>query len=247
MTDDGALELLVARIEAPGHNGGSSSIPSDVTGELARLLQWWRAVGSTVVPVAAHPRPSAAASSFDDGISAAERAIDGGASLLVAPADTPDEIAARAAVSLLARRDPSAVVYQRPAMADAEWMAVVAGVRDRSASCAQLRGEPLALARSLDDGRIAWTVGMLLASAARRTPCLIDGTSAWAAALVADRLCHRAHGWWRPGSTSSDPARDAAMDRVDLRDALPLGLTDDAGRGASATLDLLRSVAEPPG
>jgi nicotinate-nucleotide--dimethylbenzimidazole phosphoribosyltransferase len=87
--------------------------------------------------------------------------------------------------------------------------------------------------------QVAAVVGVLLSAAARRTPCLVDGTDELAAALVADRLCYRAKGWWRAGSDSPDPGRRAATERIDLAPGLPLGLTDDAGRGAEATLAIL--------
>ena len=244
MPDEEQVAQLLARIEPPGDGTAQVSRPDDVTGELARLLQWWHAVGSTAAPVVSRPVPTQDSTSLTDGIAAADRAIDAGASLLVAPPSTPDDVAARALIALLTRREPQSVVHQPPGTSDADWMALVSRVRDTSAARADLRGDPLELARSLDDGVIVWTTGMLLAAAARRTPCLVDGTSAWAAALVADRLSHRAHGWWRPGSTSPDPARGAAMDRIGLHDALPLGLSDDSGRGSSATIELLRSVAE---
>ena len=63
---------------------------------------------------------------------------------------------------------------------------------------------------------LSFVVGVLIGSAARRTPCLIDGTGVLAAALVGDRVAHRARGWWRVGSTSTDPARQTAADRLDL-------------------------------
>ena len=74
--------------------------------------------------------------------------------------------------------------------------------------------------------------------------CLPDGTDEHAAALVADRLCYRASGWWRAGATSADPARAAAADRIDLAAGLPLALTDDEGKGAAATLALLQLVVD---
>ena len=123
-------------------------------------------------------------------------------------------------------------------------MVMCADVRDRAAAVVDLRGEPMALLAALPAPGIAYTTGVLLGAAARRTPCLVDGTDELAAALVADRLCHRARGWWRAASDSPDPGRAAAIDRVDLAAGLPLALTDDAGRGAQATLALLAALDE---
>ena len=84
---------------------------------------------------------------------------------------------------------------------------------------------------------------MLLGAAARRTPCLIDGTEPATAALVADRLAFRAKAWWREAATSTDPAQRAAVNRIDLTAGLPLALSDEGGHGAQATVALLRLVA----
>jgi nicotinate-nucleotide--dimethylbenzimidazole phosphoribosyltransferase len=155
-----------------------------------------------------------------------------------------DEIAARTVIALLTRREASTVLGQPVGMPDREWMAACAAVRDRMAEVVEHRGEPLVMLAALGATSIAAVAGSLLAASARRTPCLVDGTDELAAALVADRLCYRAKGWWRAGSDSPDPGRAAAVERIDLSPGLPLGLTDDAGKGAQATLALLGELAD---
>jgi NaMN:DMB phosphoribosyltransferase len=185
----------------------------------------------------------AAATAVLAGIAATDRAIDAGATLLVPRVGARDDVSARAVVGLLTRKEASAVVAQSPGMTDREWMTVCAAVRDRMATASHLRGEPLALLDALGAGHLAGVVGVLLGASARRTPCLVDGTDELAAALVADRLSYtRAKGWWRAGSDSPDPGRHAAMDRIDITPGLPLGLSDDAGRGAQVTVAVLRML-----
>jgi nicotinate-nucleotide--dimethylbenzimidazole phosphoribosyltransferase len=128
-------------------------------------------------------------------------------------------------------------------MTDRDWMQACAAVRDHAASAADHRGDPVGLLGAVQAPAVALVVGILLGAAARRTACLVDGTDELAAALVADRICIRAKAWWRAGSDSPDPGRAAAIDRIDLAPGLPLGLTDDAGRGAEATLALLMLIA----
>jgi nicotinate-nucleotide--dimethylbenzimidazole phosphoribosyltransferase len=231
---------VVERIAAP--DGVTAEVPSDVTGVLADLLRWWQAMSPGAAPVPAHVHVEPADSAVDAvlaGIRAADRAIDAGSTLLVPTVDDRDDVAARTVISLLTRREASAVVGQPTGMTDRAWMQLCTEVRDRSADAAERRGEPLALLEALGATRMAFVAGVLLATAARRTPCLIDGTDELAAALVADRISYRAKAWWRAGSDSPDPGRAAAMDRIDLPRGLPLALTDDAGRGSAATLALL--------
>ena len=128
-------------------------------------------------------------------------------------------------------------------MSDRDWMARCAAVRDGVVEVAELRAAPVQLLTALEAVHIAFVAGVLLGASARRTPSLVEGTDELAAALVADRLSFRAREWWRAGSTSPDPARLAAVERLDLAPGLPLGLTDDDGRGAAATVALLALLA----
>ncbi len=248
MSEDLPAELaaVVARITGP--EPATAETPPDITGALADLASWWHAVSGGAALAAATVDPAAPDSvgaALLAGIEAAERAIDSGATLLVPRARPRDDEAARTLTALLTRKEASAVVAQPSGMADREWMDACAAVRDRAADAAEHRGDPVALLDAVQAPGIALVVGVLLAAAARRTPCLVDGTDELAAALVADRICIRAKPWWRAGSDSPDPGRAAALDRIDLAPGLPLRLTDDAGRGAEATLALLGLLSAP--
>lgn len=238
------LAAVVERIVSPAQS--AEPRPPDVTGALADLAAWWRTVSAgapLTVAELAPPAPASVRDAILAGLDAAERAIDSGATLIVPRARVRDDEAARTLIALLTRKEASAVLAQPDGMTDRAWMDACAAVRDRAATAAEHRGEPLALLDAVDAPGIALLVGVLLGASARRTPCLVDGTDELAAALVADRTCIRAKAWWRAGSTSPDPGRAAAIDRIDLASGLPLGLTDDAGRGADATLALLALLA----
>jgi nicotinate-nucleotide--dimethylbenzimidazole phosphoribosyltransferase len=103
-----------------------------------------------------------------------------------------------------------------------------------------MRAETMALLDDLRAPAIAFSAGVLLSAAARRTACIVDGTDEHAAALVADRMSTRAKAWWTSGSQSSDLARQAAVDRIGLRQGLPLALSDESGWGARATIAMVR-------
>ena len=235
-----ALTALLARITTPETT--DSVVDERLTGELGALAQWWQDRAGATPPVAVVV--PCGAGGIDDGVAAADRAIDAGATLLVPRVTTRDDLAARTLIALLTRREASSVVHQPTGLADREWMDRVAAVRDRSADAVDRRGEPAALVEDLGSAGIASAAGVLLAAAARRTPCLVDGTDELAAALVADRLAYRAKGWWRAASDSPDPGRAAAIDRIDLAPGLPLHLADDAGLGADATIALLAVVID---
>lgn len=247
MSDSWPAELaaVVDRIEAP--RPPDVEPPADVTGVLAGLHRWWHTVsagGPPAVASVASPATVDVMAALAEGCVAADRAIDAGATLLVPQAVPRDPVAARTLVALLTRKEASTAVYQPAGMPDRDWMLACATVRDRAAAAAHLRGEPVALLTQVGAPAIAGVVGILLAAAARRTACVIDGTDELAAALVADRICFRAKSWWLAATDSPDSGRSAAINRVDLAVGLPLSLSDDAGRGAAAVCALLAALTE---
>lgn len=240
--------------------------PAD--GALGRLAAWWAAVSpDSGTHPHTHPHPHSVdlevwmdsgalnpskpqdrrggeiADALLAGIAAADRAVDTGATLLVArvstPVASPRSVTARAVIAVLARREASAVLPQPPGMTDQAWMQVCADIRDRAAAAVAHRGDAAALLAAIGATEVAFWTGALLGAAARRTPCVLDGVEPLAAAVVADRLAYQARSWWLAASDSPDPGRTAAIDRVGLSTGLPLALADDRGRGADAVLALL--------
>jgi len=235
----------VARIARPTDGSSDDSSPvgdSTLTGALADLRDWWVTLTGDAALEAVHLVPSEssdAMSALRTGIAEANRAIDSGATLIVPRVAERDDVTARALTALLTKRDASAVLGQPDGMSDALWMQTCTRIRDRMAQHAHLLGDYSALLQAMDARNLAAVAGILLGAAARRTPCLIDGTDEWAAALVSDRLAYKARAWWREASTSPDPARTAARERIDLAAGLDLHLSDDCGHGADAALALL--------
>lgn len=247
MTADGTAEVrlaeLLSRIERATTDTSPAAEP--LTGRLADLQAWWATTsgGADLDPVrvqAPAPSGSRAIDALLEGASAADRAVDSGATLVVPHVPWTEDITALTVIALLTRREANRVVGQPTGMTDGIWMERCAAVRDRAAAGAAHLGDQMALLDALDAPAIAATAGVLLGAAARRTPCLIVGTDEWAAALVADRMNHVARQWWRPATTSPDPAQEAAADRTGLEPLLPLELSDDVGLGAHAVIALLR-------
>lgn len=241
-----ALSETIARITSPSDEPDRPR--SHLTGSLGDLDVWWSQRAGSVRPItrviASEASGSSAADALLLGLTAADRAIDSGTTLLIPRVSARNVLAARSIIGLLTKRDASAVTHQPPGMADAEWMGACAGVRDLMAEQRSHLGDQVALLEAMGTSDIAAVAGMLIGAAARRTPCLLDGTDEWAGALVADRLAHRARHWWRAATTSTDPARMAARDRIDVAPGLPLGLTDEDGWGARTVVALL-DLMEP--
>lgn len=242
------LAAVITRISAPDADADdardAAPASTDLTGQLAGLRTWWHElVGEAPLQVAPIPGVTVATQTAEAillaGIAAADRAVDSGATLLVPRVDPRDARTALALIGLLTKREASAVLAQPGDMTDREWMTACASIRDLMAVHRPALGDQLTLLDGMRALPVAHMSGVLLGAAARRTPCLIDGTDEWAAALVADRLCHRARFWWRSATTSTDPARAAACERVGLEPGLRLDLDDDAGLGGAATVALL--------
>lgn len=241
-TQDIRLADLLGRIERC--ETPTSPIPEHLTGSLAALHAWWAVTGqgAEVNParVSTSPGHDDCLAALLAGAAEADRAVDAGATLVVPRIGDRDDTTAWTVIALLTRREANRVVGQPEGMPDGTWMDRCASVRDRSALAAPHLGDHLALLDALDGAAIATAAGVLLGAAARRTPCLIVGTDEWAAALVADRMNHVARSWWRPATTSPDPAQNAAAERIGLDPLLSLDLSDDAGLGADAVISLLR-------
>ena len=240
-----ALAAILERIAPLGDSPGDVSDPSRnqaLTGELADLDLWWRRINTSAQVQEVVLRPSGAdpMDCLMTGIEQAERAVDSGVNLLIPAVAASQQVSARTIIALLTKSDSSSVLGQPAGMTDQSWMDQCAQIRDEIAGLRESIGEPLQLLVRLGAEGIAGAVGVLLAGAARATPCLIDGTDTWAAAVIADRLNHRARQWWRSSTSSLDPAWTAARERIDLAPGLPLDLTDEAGWGAQANVALLQ-------
>ncbi len=241
-----ALSEAIARITSPADEPDRPR--PHLTGSLGDLDVWWRQRAGEARPVAREIVVEATGSSAVDalllGLTYADRAIDSGITLLVPRVGERHLLEARGIIGLLTKRDASAVTHQPAGMADVEWMAACAGVRDLMAEQRSSLGDHVALLDAMGTPPIAAVAGMLIGASSRRTPCLLDGTDEWAGALVADRLAHRARHWWTAATTSTDPARMAARERIDVAPGLPLGLTDEDGWGARTVVALL-DLIEP--
>lgn len=84
--------------------------------------------------------------------------------------------------------------------------------------------------------------GFLLGGAARRTPVILDGVIAGAAALVARALAPDAVAGWVAGHRSAEPGHAVALRALGLPPLVDLGLRLGEGSGALLALPLVQSA-----
>jgi nicotinate-nucleotide--dimethylbenzimidazole phosphoribosyltransferase len=106
-----------------------------------------------------------------------------------------------------------------------------------------LRGEPDELLAAVDSPTLSFATALVLRAAARRTPMVLDGTTAVAAALLCRASQARAAGWWRIADSCTDPVHSRASTELDQRPLLDLGSTRGDGVAGLLCLPLLRAAA----
>jgi nicotinate-nucleotide--dimethylbenzimidazole phosphoribosyltransferase len=122
---------------------------------------------------------------------------------------------------------------------DATWARKVAVV-DRALALHQPDpSQPLAVLRNIGGLEIAGLVGLIIGAAARRTPIVLDGFIATAAALVAVELCPAARSYLIAAHRSAEVGHAAALRRLELEPLFALDLRLGEGTGATLALPVL--------
>jgi nicotinate-nucleotide--dimethylbenzimidazole phosphoribosyltransferase len=103
--------------------------------------------------------------------------------------------------------------------------------------------DPLGALAAVGGLEIAGIAGLLLGGAALRTPVVVDGVVAGAAALVAAALAPTASHAWLGGHRSVEPAHTLALTHLGLEPLLDLGLRVGEGTGALLAAPLVAAAA----
>lgn len=178
------------------------------------------------------------------GVALADEEIDAGADLLiVGDMGIGNTTASSAIIGLLAPADLLSVVGRGTGIDDVTWMRKAAAVRDAMRRGKPHKASPLDLLATIGGPDIATMVGLLLGSAARRTPVMLDGTVISAAALIAHRASYKSRDWWQAGHRSTEPAHSAALGRLDLTPLLDMQMRLGEGTGALLALPLVSAAA----
>jgi len=184
---------------------------------------------------------------FAAGVAAADDEVDGGADLLVLAArDTT--LAPAVAVGLLTNAEPVALLPRGASAVDSEaWIARAERLRDARRDVAALRHAPADLLETLHSAALAAATGFLLRAVTRRTPVVLDGTAALAAALLCYEVQPRAAQWWRVSDSSEDAVHARAVEYLLEQPVLGLGASSGDGVAGLLAVTVLRTAAELAG
>jgi nicotinate-nucleotide--dimethylbenzimidazole phosphoribosyltransferase len=180
------------------------------------------------------------------GIEVATRTAPGSGSLVTGDMGIANTTASAALVSVFTGARPAEATGRGTGVDDATWERKVAVV---SRAAARVPGRPTtpqaALAGLAEVGGLehAALAGFILGAAAHRTPVLLDGAIAGAAALVAAALCPVALEYALAGHLSHEAGHALALRHLGLRPLLELDLRLGEGTGALLALPLVSSAA----
>ena len=222
--------------------------PNAVTGDLARLRDWWaNRRGDRERSIAWILDPA----DDDEARRAVDRAIDSGATLIALHIDG-DDPASRAVIAFVANVPATDVVEQRPGTTDHAWMEAVAEVRDllepfrgvspeddgvdSAAHALPAPGIPAAKAHAAQ--------AAITSAAQRETAIIFDGLAAHAGAALVSTADSRAQEWMLPATSSTDPAIREAQILLDIEPATHFGTNGGDATSLRAVLSLL-DVVDP--
>ncbi|WP_189301626.1 nicotinate-nucleotide--dimethylbenzimidazole phosphoribosyltransferase, partial [Streptomyces albospinus] len=103
--------------------------------------------------------------------------------------------------------------------------------------------DPVGVLAALGGLEHAAMVGLILGGASLRTPVILDGVSAGAAALVARAIAPEALAACIAGHRSAEPGHVAALNKLGLRPLIDLDLRLGEGTGALLALPVVQSAA----
>jgi nicotinate-nucleotide--dimethylbenzimidazole phosphoribosyltransferase len=177
------------------------------------------------------------------GIEAADREAEAGADLLIAAGlGERTLVPAATLISVLTDLEPIKVIGRPPGSDDADWIDRCTEIRDVRRRAWPHRIDLLELLAVIGSAELAGLTGLLLQAARRRTPVLLDGVPAAAAATAAQLACPRVVRWLQAAQLSPDPAHGHALQRLGLNPILRLELWSGDGLGGLLALPVLQAA-----
>ncbi len=179
----------------------------------------------------------------DVGAAAADDEIEAGTDLLVL-ADPDAGHAPGVVVSVVTGAEPVTLLPRgADAIDSAAWIEAASRLRDARRRAAALRAAPDQLLLAAGSAALAVSTGVIMRAAARRTPVLLDGTSALAAAVLCREVQPRVARWVRIADVSPHPVHARATAEFAQRPLLDLGTSRGDGTAALLCLPVLRAAA----
>lgn len=174
---------------------------------------WWACVGSSGRIELVHD----AGGHLDAGLHRADAVANEAVAVAIVQVPTVVSRETRALIGLLCGANASQVTPAQPS--DAEWMRQCAAIRDAQVPMRDRLGDAIDIA----EPTVAATVGLLLGLAARRTPAILIGAHAHAAAVIGQRQSVGAATWWRSAFAEADPLVQRAQDRLLMEPWITVG------------------------
>jgi hypothetical protein len=236
----------------------SNDDPHAVTGDLARLRDWWaerRGDRERSIAWILDPEDE------DEARRVVNRAIDSGATLIALHIDG-DDSASRAAIAFVANVPATDVVEQRPGTTDHAWMETVAAVRDLLEPFRGMPPEDTSVdsavhalpapgvpapgvpAQGVPAPKAHAAQAAIMSAAQRETAIIFDGLAAHAGAALVSTADARAREWMLPATSSTDPAITEAQTLLDIEPATHFGTNGGDATSLRAVLSLL-DVVDP--
>lgn len=173
----------------------------------------------------------------------ADEEIDAGADLLISgDMGIGNTTPATILIAILTGLEPVVAVGRGTGIDDYGWMRKTTAVRDAMVRARPVAKDPVALLRTAGGADFAAMAGFLAQAAVRRTPVILDGVIATAAALLARMLAPGAEQWWVAGHRSTEPAHDAALRHLDMTPLLEMSMRLGEGSGAVTAVPILRAA-----
>ncbi|MCW7941005.1 nicotinate-nucleotide--dimethylbenzimidazole phosphoribosyltransferase [Streptomyces hygroscopicus] len=167
----------------------------------------------------------------------------GNRALLTGEMGIANTTASAALISVFTDTDPSEVTGRGTGIND-ETLARKTEVVRRAIELHQPDpADPIGVLAAFGGLEHAAMVGLLLGGASLRTPVILDGVSAGAAALVARALAPEVLAACIAGHRSAEPGHVAALNKLGLRPLVDLDLRLGEGTGALLALPLVQSAA----
>lgn len=176
------------------------------------------------------------------GVSSADAAADAGADVLLLT--VCDDTNARILAACLMGQDVVEALGwpQESGVDDETWMGMAVTLRDGLARLRGLRGEPFKLLCALDSPRLAAMSALIVQSAARRTPMILDGYGALICAVLALRVSRAVQDWYLVPHAGRGGRYERALRSLSADPLLSLGITAEDGSAALLGLGLLETA-----
>ena len=240
-TED-AASAQVEEIEA---GGGAVNAAARLAGAGVRLITDYLDSPTGSIDTEPAMTYDACQAAFEAGIAVADQEIDAGTDLII-PGDigVANTTVAAALYGVFTRTEPVSAIGRGSGINDEVWKVKVEAIRDAMFRVRTFRDDEARVITEIGGPDVAFLVGLIAQSAARRTPLLIDGALTTTAAVTAERMAPGTRQWLIAGQVTPEPCHVGSAQALGLTPVLALDATTGQGAGALAALPTINLAAE---